>query len=179
MQFSEFPFNKSILKAVAEERFHTPTLVQEKTIPLVLANKNVIVSAQTGTGKTAAFALPIIQLLFDKTGLKEEEGKEIKSLIITPTRELAIQIAENFKTYSKYTNLTSTAIYGGVSLEPQKDILADGVDILIATPGRLIDLYLQGFIDLSLIKIFVLDEADLMLDMGFINDVKKNRTFMS
>ena len=173
MQFSEFPFHKSILKAVAEERYHTPTLVQEKAIPLVLAKKNVIVSAQTGTGKTAAFALPIIQMLFDKQGLKDEEGKEIKSLIVTPTRELAIQILENFKTYSKYTNLTTAAVFGGVSLEPQKDILAHGVDILIATPGRLIDLYLQGFIDLSAIEIFVLDEADLMLDMGFITDVKK------
>ena len=173
MQFSEFPFHKSILKAVAEERYHTPTLVQEKAIPLVLAKKNVIVSAQTGTGKTAAFALPIIQMLFDKQGLKDEEGKEIKSLIVTPTRELAIQILENFKTYSKYTNLTTAAVFGGVSLEPQKEILAHGVDILIATPGRLIDLYLQGFIDLSAIEIFVLDEADLMLDMGFINDVKK------
>ena len=173
MQFSEFPFHKSILKAVAEERYHTPTLVQEQAIPQVLAKKNVIVSAQTGTGKTAAFALPIIQILFDKQGLKEEEGKEIKSLIVTPTRELAIQILENFKTYSKYTNLTTAAVFGGVSLEPQKDILAHGVDILIATPGRLIDLYLQGFIDLSAIEIFVLDEADLMLDMGFITDVKK------
>ncbi len=173
MQFSEFPFHKSILKAVAEERYHTPTLVQEKAIPLVLAKKNVIVSAQTGTGKTAAFALPIIQMLFDKQGLKDEEGKEIKSLIVTPTRELAIQILENFKTYSKFTNLTTAAVFGGVSLEPQKEILAHGVDILIATPGRLIDLYLQGFIDLSAIEIFVLDEADLMLDMGFINDVKK------
>ena len=173
MQFSEFPFHKSILKAVAEERYHTPTLVQEQAIPLVLAKNNVIVSAQTGTGKTAAFALPIIQMLLDKQGLKGEEGKEIKSLIVTPTRELAIQILENFKTYSKYTNLTTAAVFGGVSLEPQKDILAHGVDILIATPGRLIDLYLQGFIDLSAIEIFVLDEADLMLDMGFIADVKK------
>jgi ATP-dependent RNA helicase RhlE len=173
MQFTEFPFHKSILKAVAEERYHTTTLVQEQAIPLVLAKNNVIVSSQTGTGKTAAFALPIIQMLFDKQGLKEEEGKEIKSLIVTPTRELAIQILENFKTYSKYTNLTTAAVFGGVSLEPQKDILAHGVDILIATPGRLIDLYLQGFIDLSAIEIFVLDEADLMLDMGFITDVKK------
>ena len=172
MQFSELPLHKSILKAVAEERFHTPTLVQQKTIPFVLEKKNVIVSAQTGTGKTAAFALPIIQLLLDKQDV-EKEGKKIKSLIVTPTRELAIQILENFISYTKYTHLTTTAVFGGVSLEPQKKILANRIDILIATPGRLIDLQIQGNIDLSGIEIFVLDEADLMLDMGFINDVKK------
>ena len=170
MQFSELPLDKSILKAVAEERFHTTTKVQEKAIPLVLAKKNVIVSAQTGTGKTAAFALPIIQLLLEK---EDKEKKKIKSLIITPTRELAIQILENFTSYSKHTNLTSTAVFGGVSLEPQKEILAKGINVLVATPGRLIDLQLQGNIDLSAIEIFVLDEADLMLDMGFIADVKK------
>ena len=172
MQFTEFPFHSSILKAVAEERFHKPTLVQEQAIPLVLSKKNVIVSAQTGTGKTAAFALPIIQLLLDKE-VEENETKKIKSLIVTPTRELAIQILENFKSYSKYTELTTTAVFGGVSLEPQKEELANGIDILVATPGRLIDLHLQGYIDLSDIEIFVLDEADLMLDMGFINDVKR------
>lgn len=172
MQFSEFPFNKSILKAVAEERFHTPTLVQKKAIPLVLAKKNVIVSANTGTGKTAAFALPIIQLLSDKQ-VSENEKKQIKALVVTPTRELAIQILENFKSYSKYTHLKTTAVFGGVSLEPQKEELANGVDVLIATPGRLIDLQIQGNLDLSAVEIFVLDEADLMLDMGFINDVKR------
>ena len=172
MQFSELPLNKSILKAVAEERFHRPTLVQEKTIPLVLEKKNVIVSAQTGTGKTAAFALPIIQLLLGEQDSEKRE-KKIKSLIVTPTRELALQILENFESYSKYTNLRTTAVFGGVSLEPQKEILAKGVDILIATPGRLIDLHLQGNINLNAIEIFVLDEADLMLDMGFINDVKR------
>ena len=172
MQFSEFPLHKSILKAVAEERFHKPTLVQQKTIPLVLEKKNVVVSAKTGTGKTAAFALPIIQLLLDKKETKKV-GKKIKSLIITPTRELAIQILENFINYTRYTDLSTTAVFGGVSLEPQKKIVANGVDILIATPGRLIDLQIQGNINLSGIEIFVLDEADLMLDMGFINDVKK------
>lgn len=172
MQFTELPLHKSILKAVAEERFHRPTLVQEKTIPLVLNRKNVIVSAQTGTGKTAAFALPIIDLLFNKQDA-EKRAKTIKALVVTPTRELAIQILENFKSYSKYSNLRTTAVFGGVSLEPQKEILAKGVDILVATPGRLIDLQLQGNIDLSKVEIFVLDEADLMLDMGFINDVKK------
>ena len=172
MQFSDIPLQKSILKAVAEQRFHRPTLVQEKTIHLVIAKKNVIVAAQTGTGKTAAFALPIIELLFDKQDA-EKGKKTIKALVVTPTRELAIQISENFKAYSKYSNLRTTAVFGGVSLEPQKEILAKGVDILVATPGRLIDLQMQGNIDLSSIEIFVLDEADLMLDMGFINDIKK------
>ncbi len=172
MQFSELPLHKAILKAVAEERFHSPTQVQEKAIPLVLAKKNIIVSAQTGTGKTAAFALPIIQLLLEKQE-EEKESKKIKSLIVTPTRELAIQILENFTRFSKHTALTTTAVFGGVSLDPQKEILKNGVDILIATPGRLIDLQMQGNIDLGAIKIFVLDEADLMLDMGFIADVKK------
>jgi ATP-dependent RNA helicase RhlE len=172
MKFSDFPFNKSILKAVTEERFQTATLVQQEAIPLILDKKNVIVSAQTGTGKTAAFALPIIQLLFDaKKGEKGE--KKIKSLVVTPTRELAMQILENFKNFSKYSNLRATAVFGGVSLAPQKEILAKGIDILIATPGRLIDLQLQGNIDLSAVEIFVLDEADLMLDMGFIADIKK------
>ena len=172
MKFSDFPFNKSILKAVAEERFQTPTLVQQQAIPLVLDKKNVIVSAQTGTGKTAAFALPIIQLLFDEQDAEKGE-KKIRSLVVTPTRELAIQILENFKSFSTYSNLRATAVFGGVSLQPQKEILAKGIDILIATPGRLIDLQLQGNIDLSAIEIFVLDEADLMLDMGFIADIKK------
>jgi ATP-dependent RNA helicase RhlE len=172
MKFSDFPLHKSILKAVAEARFQTATLVQEKVIPLVLEQKNMIVAAQTGTGKTAAFALPIIDLLFEKQDTEKGE-KKIKALIVTPTRELAIQIFENFKSFSKYSNLRTTAVYGGVSLEPQKDVLAKGIDILIATPGRFIDLQKQGNIDVSNIEIFVLDEADLMLDMGFINDVEK------
>jgi ATP-dependent RNA helicase RhlE len=172
MQFKELPLHQKILKAVAEARFHKPTLVQRRAIPEILNKKNVIVSAQTGTGKTAAFALPIINLLFDKQDVEKGE-KKIKALVITPTRELAIQILANFKSYSKYSNLRSTAVFGGVSLEPQKEILAKGVDILIATPGRLIDLHMQGNIDLSQLEIFVLDEADLMLDMGFINDIKK------
>jgi ATP-dependent RNA helicase RhlE len=172
MKFSDFPLHKSILKAVAEARFQTATLVQEEVIPLVLEQKNMIVAAQTGTGKTAAFALPIIDLLFEKQDAEKGE-KKIKALIVTPTRELAIQIFENFKSFSKYSNLRTTAVYGGVSLEPQKEVLAKGIDILIATPGRFIDLQKQGNIDVNNIEIFVLDEADLMLDMGFINDVEK------
>lgn len=170
MQFTELHLNASLLKAIAEERFQTPTLVQEHAIPPILAKKNVIVSAQTGTGKTAAFALPILQLLLDRQNT-EKKPKRIKSLIVTPTRELCLQIEANFKSYAKHTDLTTTAVYGGVSLTPQKEILKEGVDILIATPGRLIDLQKQGAIDLRAIEIFVLDEADLMLDMGFIDDV--------
>ena len=172
MQFSELPLHKNLLKAIAEERYHTPTLVQEKTIPEVLKKRNVLVSAQTGTGKTAAFALPILQFLLDKQ--EEEKGNtKPKALIVTPTRELTIQILENFKSYGKYTNLRATAVFGGVSLEPQKELLTKGIDILIATPGRLLDLQTQGCLELTSVAYFVLDEADLMLDMGFINDVLK------
>ncbi|TCI94306.1 DEAD/DEAH box helicase [Tenacibaculum sp. M341] len=172
MQFSDLSLNKSILKALTELRYHTATLVQQKAIPEILSKKDVIVSAQTGTGKTAAFSLPIIEGLIEEQDSEKRE-KKIKALIVSPTRELAIQIEENVKAYCKYTNLRTTAVYGGVSLEPQKDILKKGIDILIATPGRLIDLHKQGCVDLRLLKTLVLDEADLMLDMGFINDVKK------
>ncbi|MDO6744269.1 DEAD/DEAH box helicase [Tenacibaculum soleae] len=172
MQFSDLHLNKAILKALNEERYHKATLVQQKVIPLALNKKDVIVGSQTGSGKTAAFALPIINEL-SKEQDSEKGEKKIKALIISPTRELAIQIQENFTIYSKYTNLRTTAVYGGISTKPQKDVLAKGVDILIATPGRFIDLHKQGSIDLRLLKTFVLDEADLMLDMGFIQDVRK------
>ena len=176
MLFSDLPLHETILRAIAQENYRIPTPVQEKTIPLVLAKKDVIVSAQTGSGKTAAFALPILQLLLDKQDSEKRE-KKIKALVISPTRELALQIEENFKNYSKFTNLRTTAVFGGVSLEPQKEVLKKGIDILIATPGRLIDLHKQEYIDLRFVKTFVLDEADLMLDMGFINDVKKIEGF--
>ncbi len=172
MSFKDLQLNKPILRAIAEAGYNDPTLVQEKTIPLVLNKEDVITSAQTGTGKTAAFALPILQLLFDKQEAPKK-GKKIKALIVSPTRELAIQIGENFKTYSTYTNLRSTVIFGGTSIEPQKDVLKKGVDIVIATPGRLLDLHKQDVLNLDYIEILVLDEADLMLDMGFIDDVKK------
>lgn len=172
MSFKDLQLNRPILRAVAEAGYNEPTLVQEQTIPLVLDKKDIITSAQTGTGKTAAFALPILQMLFDKQDAPKK-GKKIKALIISPTRELAVQIEENFKTYGKHTNLRSTVIYGGTSIEPQKEILKKGVDILIATPGRLLDLHKQDIINLDYIEILVLDEADLMLDMGFIDDVKK------
>ena len=172
MSFKDLHLNKPILKAIEEAGYIDPTLVQEKTIPLVLEKKDVITSAQTGTGKTAAFALPILQLLFDKQDAPKK-GKKIRALVISPTRELAVQIGENFKTYGKNTNLRSTVVFGGTSIEPQIDVLKKGVDILVATPGRLLDLHKQDYINLDYIEILVLDEADLMLDMGFIDDVKK------
>ncbi len=172
MQFKDLHLNKPILKAIIEKNYEKPTLIQEETIPLILNKQDVIASAQTGTGKTAAFALPILQLLFDKQEASKK-GKKIRALIISPTRELAIQIDENFKNYGKYTNLRSTVVYGGASIEPQKEILKKGVDILIATPGRLLDLFKQNVINLANIETLVLDEADLMLDMGFIEDVLK------
>jgi len=172
MSFKDLQLNKPILKAIAEQGYDNPTLVQEKAIPLVLAKCDLIASAQTGTGKTAAFALPILQLLFDKQDA-EKGGKKIKALVVSPTRELAIQIQDNFKVYSQYTNLRTGLVFGGTSIEPQKDMLKKGVDILIATPGRLLDLHKQDLLSLNDVGILVLDEADLMLDMGFIADVKK------
>ncbi|MFK5878696.1 MAG: DEAD/DEAH box helicase [Flavobacteriaceae bacterium] len=172
MHFSELPLNKNILKAITEKGYDTPTPIQEKTIPLVLDNKDVIASAQTGTGKTAAFALPIIEKLIWNQDSKKK-GKKIHCLVVSPTRELAIQIQDDFKTYAKYTNLRTAVVFGGASIEPQKDVINKGVDILIATPGRLLDLRKQEIINLSYIQTLVLDEADLMLDMGFIDDVKK------
>ncbi len=172
MQFKDLQLNKPILKAIADKHYETPTPIQVKTIPLVLAKKDVIASAQTGTGKTAAYALPILQLLFDKQDASKK-GKKIRALVVSPTRELALQIEENFKNYSTYTNLRTTVVYGGISIEPQNDILKKGVDILIATPGRLLDLFKQEIVNLSHIETLVLDEADLMLDMGFIEDVLK------
>ena len=172
MQFNEFDLNKNILKAVAESDYKNPTEVQEKTIPEILQGKDVIVSAQTGSGKTAAFALPVLQMLFRGQNTTKR-GKKIRALIVCPTRELAKQIDDSFKTYGKFTNLRAISIFGGVSIEPQIDLLKKGVDILIATPGRLLDLYKQEMLDLGYLEILILDEADLMLDMGFWDDVKK------
>lgn len=172
MHFSDFNLNKPLLKAIFEKNYETPTKVQIQTIPLVLAKKNVIASAQTGTGKTAAFALPILQLLFHQQDTNKEH-KKIRALIVSPTRELAVQINEEFTDYSKYTKQSSTVVYGGISIDAQKKVLKKGVDILIATPGRLLDLCKQELVDLSTVEILVLDEADLMLDMGFIDDIKK------
>ena len=154
-----------------EEGYTTPTPIQAEAIPIVLQGTDLLGCAQTGTGKTAAFAIPILQLLSaNKTFVKT---KKIRSLIVTPTRELAIQIEESFKAYGRHTGLTCTVLFGGVNQNPQTAALRKGVDILIATPGRLLDLMGQGFLTLRDVEIFVLDEADRMLDMGFIHDVKK------
>jgi len=172
MQFRELGLNKPIVKAVEEQGYENPTLIQEQAIPLVIEKRDVIASAQTGTGKTAAFALPILQNLFDRQDASKK-GKKIRALIISPTRELALQIEENFNKYSKYTNLRTGIVYGGVSFEPQKEVIRKGIDILIATPGRLLDLHKQDFLHLDFVETLVLDEADLMLDMGFIDDINK------
>ena len=172
MKFGTLALNDAILKGLAEENYTTPTPVQEQTIPIVLDRKDVIVSAQTGTGKTAAFALPILQILFNSQDTVRR-GKNIKALIVSPTRELAEQINENFKAYGQYTNLRTGVVYGGTAIEPQIDRLNKGVDILIATPGRLLDLAKQNYARLGRVEILVLDEADLLLDMGFIDDVNK------
>ena len=172
MLFEDLSLSKSIQRAVFEQGYLNPTPIQEQAIPLVLAGKDVIGCAQTGTGKTAAFAIPILNQLHRIVG-SSKKAKKIRSLIVTPTRELAVQIGQSFDTYGKYTNLVQLTIFGGVSQLPQVDALRKGVDILVATPGRLLDLHKQGFIDLDDLHSLVLDEADQMLDMGFINDIKK------
>lgn len=172
MTFKELNLLPSILKALDDENYKEPTSIQAKSIPLILNREDVLGTAQTGTGKTAAFAVPIIQHLANEPQNGRSKRK-IASLIITPTRELAIQIADSFTTYAKYTDLKSTVIFGGVSQNPQTNALRKGVDILVATPGRLLDLMDQGFISLKDVKYFVLDEADRMLDMGFIHDINK------
>lgn len=172
MLFEDLSLSNSIQRAVFEEGYTSPTPIQEKAIPFILAGKDLVGCAQTGTGKTAAFAIPIIHNLHRMVG-SSKKTKQIRCLVVTPTRELAVQIGESFDTYGKYTNLRQLTIFGGVSQVPQVDQLKKGVDILIATPGRLLDLHKQGFIDFDHLHYLVLDESDLMLDMGFINDVRK------
>ena len=171
MNFDELPLLPQLLTAVKACGYETPTPIQRDTIPTVLAGKDVLGCAQTGTGKTAAFALPILQRLYQER--PAGKTRNIRALILTPTRELALQIQENFVAYGKGLPLRSCVIFGGVGQQPQVEQLKRGVDILVATPGRLNDLIGQGFISLAKIEIFVLDEADRMLDMGFIHDVKK------
>jgi ATP-dependent RNA helicase RhlE len=170
--FEQLQLIEPILKALREEGYSSPTPIQEEAIPHILNRRDLLGCAQTGTGKTAAFAIPMLQLL-QEDKLKDPHGSGIKALILTPTRELAIQIEESFAAYGKYLRLSQLVIFGGVSQQPQTNALRKGVDILIATPGRLLDLIEQRFINLSQIQFFVLDEADRMLDMGFIHDVKK------
>jgi len=172
MSFEKINLIKPIQKALADEGYITPTPIQKQAIPHILERRDLLGCAQTGTGKTAAFALPILQLLYNEKNSGRGD-RTIHSLILTPTRELAIQIAESFSVYGKYTGLKNLVVFGGVPQKPQIDKLRTGIDILIATPGRLLDLINQKYINLQSIKFFVLDEADRMLDMGFINDVKK------
>jgi len=172
MRFEDLEIIKPILKALQDKNYIEPTTIQAKYIPLILKRNDVLGSAQTGTGKTAAFAIPILQHLYqDRTQLNGQ--RKIKALVITPTRELAIQIAESFTDYGKYTGIKNTVIFGGVNQGGQTNDLRRGVDVLVATPGRLLDLIDQGFVNLNHIEYFVLDEADRMLDMGFIHDIRK------
>lgn len=171
MTFQDLGLIDPILKAIIEKGYTSPTPIQAQSIPLLLQKEDLLGCAQTGTGKTAAFTIPILQHLSNENS--RHSNKQIKSLIVTPTRELALQIQENIEEYGKYTSLRSTVIFGGVNQNPQVSRLKQGVDILVATPGRLLDLIGQGFITLKHIRYFVLDEADQMLDMGFIHDIKK------
>jgi ATP-dependent RNA helicase RhlE len=172
MLFQDLNLIEPILRALKTEGYTTPTPIQEQAIPILLQHKDLLGCAQTGTGKTAAFAIPILQLLYQDR-LQHKEQKTIKALILTPTRELAIQIDESFAAYGKHTGLKHLVIFGGVNQNPQTDALRRGVDILVATPGRLLDLMNQRYVNLEHIKMLVLDEADRMLDMGFVHDVKK------
>jgi len=171
MTFQELNISEPILKALSNKNYEQPTPIQEKAIPAALEGRDLLGIAQTGTGKTAAFAIPLIQQL-DKQSIQARR-RDIKALILTPTRELAIQIGENFTDYARYTGVRHTVIFGGVNQKPQVEKLRRGVDILVATPGRLLDLINQRHISLDHICHFVLDEADRMLDMGFIHDIKR------
>jgi ATP-dependent RNA helicase RhlE len=170
LSFEKLKVIEPILKALKNEGYTNPTPIQEQSIPVILQHKDLFGCAQTGTGKTAAFAIPVLQLLHEHKPVKQNA---IRALVLTPTRELAIQIQESFETYGKFTGLRQTVIFGGVSQWSQVNALRRGVDILVATPGRLLDLINQNIVRLSDIKLLILDEADRMLDMGFVNDVKK------
>ncbi len=171
MSFSQLKLLPEILKAVKEEGYENPTPVQAEAIPAILKGRDILAGAQTGTGKTAGFTLPTLQLLAKAPPAKQK--RRIRALILTPTRELASQVGESVKTYGKYLPLKSTVVFGGVGINPQIAALKNGVDLLIATPGRLLDHVSQQTVDLSAVEIFILDEADRMLDMGFIKDIRK------
>ena len=175
MSFDSLGLSDPLLKAIAKKGYTTPSPIQEKCIPIVLQGKDVLASAQTGTGKTAGFTLPLLQIL---AGAQTPNKRPIRALIITPTRELAAQILENVREYSIFLKIKSTVIFGGVKQSPQVNTLRNGVDILIATPGRLLDLQDQGLLSLRDVEILVLDEADRMLDMGFLRDIKKVLTLV-
>ncbi|MGM0478278.1 MAG: DEAD/DEAH box helicase [Bacteroidota bacterium] len=171
MTFQDLDLSPALMKALDETGYTSPTPIQEQAIPFALKSQDVLGCAQTGTGKTAAFTIPMLELIGKQKA--EDRQRKVRGLIVTPTRELAIQIGESFRTYGKHTQLNCTVIFGGVKQAKQTSSLKNGADVIIATPGRLLDLMQQGFISLKDIEHFVLDEADRMLDMGFINDVKK------
>ena len=171
MSFDKLGLNDPILKALKQKGYKAPSPIQAKAIPAIIDKRDVMAAAQTGTGKTASFILPILHMLSNPK--HQFKGNTLRALVVTPTRELAAQVRESAVTYGRNLNLKSTAIYGGTSVRNQKKVLRRGIDILVATPGRLLDLYNQKSIDFSKIEILVLDEADQMLDMGFINDIKK------
>lgn len=170
MSFQSLGLSKALLKAINNQGYTAPSPIQEKAIPLILKGKDILASAQTGTGKTAGFTLPMLQRLSQG---QSQKRRKVRALIITPTRELAAQVHANVKSYSEFLNIQSTVIFGGVNQRPQVATLKRGVDVLIATPGRLLDLQNQGFLSLSNVEILVLDEADRMLDMGFLRDIKR------
>lgn len=172
MTFRELELNNNVWEAIQELGYKEVTPIQEKAIPIVMDGKDLVGCAQTGTGKTAAFAIPIINTIHRIVG-SGKKRKQIRTVVLSPTRELAMQIAEDFENLSKYTAIKTVVVYGGVNQVPQVDALKQGVDVLIATPGRFLDLYKQKHISLDGMHQLVIDEADLMLDMGFINDVKK------
>lgn len=172
MRFEDLPLSQSILQGIEALGHHTPTPVQAEVIPEILRRNDVLASAQTGTGKTGAFAIPLLQLL-QKQVAKETSAKHPSVLVVSPTRELAVQIEENFRSYAKFTEVKTGVVFGGASMQPQINLLRDGLHVLVATPGRLLDLRKQGYLDLEKIEVLVLDEADLMLDMGFIDEVQK------
>ncbi|MCK5478171.1 MAG: DEAD/DEAH box helicase, partial [Methylococcales bacterium] len=171
MSFDKLDLSPPLLQAINEQGYNKPTPVQEQAIPLILQGRDILAGAQTGTGKTAGFALPLLQLLHIQT--RPKKPHPIRALILTPTRELAMQVYESFRTYGKHVPLFSEVVFGGVSINNQINRLQRGADILVATPGRLLDLMYQKKVDLSQVQFFVLDEADRMLDMGFIKDIRK------
>ena len=173
MTFNDLGLNKLLLKAIKEQGYENPTPIQEKAIPVILKRKDILAGAQTGTGKTAGFTLPMLELLLRSKHHEHKGKRKIKALVLTPTRELAAQVGESIGLYAKHTVFTSTVIFGGVKINPQLVALRRGVDIVVATPGRLLDHINQKSIDLSGVDFLILDEADRMLDMGFVNDIKK------
>uniref|UniRef100_UPI002353A1B3 DEAD/DEAH box helicase n=1 Tax=Rheinheimera sp. TaxID=1869214 RepID=UPI002353A1B3 len=174
MQFTDLKLSPELLKAITDKGYTTPSPIQQQAIPAVLAGRDLMAAAQTGTGKTAGFTLPMLQLLADSQSQgRKVQSNHIRALVLTPTRELAAQVAESVAVYSKYLPLRSAVVFGGVKINPQMMALRRGVDVLVATPGRLLDLYQQNAVKFGQLEILVLDEADRMLDMGFINDIKK------